>query len=537
MRYRKSAFDENDSPDEYGVKKGEIIKWGLIALGILVVGTAGFVWFVCRIEIPGGYFVPLLKKTGQNMDNVMVLATSDFKGPQFELLKEGRHFRNPYHWGWTRPEKATVIEQLQVGVMTRRHGKPLPSGAVVAREEDQKGIVPEVLMPGRHYVNRRQYDVEVCDMINIKPGYMGIITLLVGREPADANVFVVNEGERGTQSKLLLPGVHERYSNPYVHMVTSVDVRSQKFEMADEFAVIFPSKDGFDIRVEGTIEWAPNLKKLPELFVKYVDEEDMQESGGINNIQRKVILPFARAFFRTIGGQYHAVDYITGNTRTLVQRKVSEHLQKQCKSEGIEIRSFVIRSTEPPEQIRDQYKRREIAQLQNSRYAKEIITEIGNPVMVDGKAKIGPDGEPVREGGRLAKIIQERKKDRASKLGEVRIVVRQAIREAGKYEKVEVTKAQAALAVAKVMLEAAKDRAAQVRAKGEAQAAVTVMKYKAEAEAIKAKIQAFGQGEQYAEYQLITKLAPGIRKILSNTEGLFAELFERFVTIRKDRKK
>ena len=54
------------------------------------------------------------------------------------------------------------------------------------------------------------------------------------------------------------------------------------------------------------------------------------------------------------------------------------------------------------------------------------------------------------------------------------------------------------------------------------------MKHQAEAEAVRAKIKAFGTGEMYAEYQLITKFAPGIRQVLSNTEGLFAELFERF---------
>ena len=36
----------------------------------------------------------------------------------------------------------------------------------------------------------------------------------------------------------------------------------------------FPSKYGVDVRVEGTIERTPDVKKLPKLFVKYVDEKD-----------------------------------------------------------------------------------------------------------------------------------------------------------------------------------------------------------------------------------------------------------------------
>jgi hypothetical protein len=60
------------------------------------------------------------------------------------------------------------------------------------------------------------------------------------------------------------------------------------------------------------------------------------------------------------------------------------------------------------------------------------------------------------------------------------------------------------------------------------------MAHKAEAEGVKAKVTAFGTGSKYAEYALIMKLSPGINEILSNTEGLFARLFERFVSLTKE---
>jgi len=163
---------------------------------------------------------------------------------------------------------------------------------------------------------------------------------------------------------------------------------------------------------------------------------------------------------------------------------------------------------------------------------KPVLDERGNVVMVGGNAKLGPDGEPVRKGGRLAKVIQERQKDRESKFGEVRGTIAELVRDAERYRGVEVTKAERDFAVAKINLEAAKDKAAQVIATGIAQAAVTVMKHKAEAEAVKAKISAFKTGEKYAEYQLIMKFSPGVRRIWSNTEGLFADLFNRFARIR-----
>ena len=538
MRYRQKMGSDDERPDEYGVRVGEIVKYGFIAIAVVVVAALGFVWFVCRIDVPKGHFVCVLKKTGESMTNEMVLAPDEnTKGPQTQTLGEGRHFRNPFFWWWTESIRATVVEEKRVGVRIRKTGKPLAEGAVIARADvDEKGILRDPLAPGRYYVSPWEYEVEIHPMVYIRPGHRGIVTLKVGKKPQDPNVFVVQKGERGTQPSLLTPGWEPTYSNPHVHLVREIDVRSQKFEMAGEYAVSFPSKYGFDIRVEGTIEWAPTLEKLPEVFVKYVDEKDLQESGGIKNIQRKIILPFARSYFRTIGGQYRAVDYITGDTRIKVQLEVERRLKEKCAAEGIEIRSFVIRSTEPPEQIRVQYSRREIAKRQNDRYEKEIITEIGSVVTEDGKPKKGSDGVPLRDGGRLAKIIQERQKDREMKLGQIRTQIVVAIRQAEQYKAVETTKAKRDLEVARINLEAAKDHAAAVIAQGKAQAEVMVMKNKAEAEAVRAKISAFGRGEKYAEYQLITKISPGIERILSNTEGLFARLFERFASMGAEKK-
>jgi len=531
----------------------------VIALVALVLAVALFVWYGCRIEVGPGEFMPLLRKTGKNITNDMVLApTAEFKGPQFEILKEGRYFRNPYTWKWPwRPMRATVVPNGQVAILVRKYGEKLPLGAIVARTPTQKGIVLGPLKPGRYYVNTWAYDVEIRDMVKIEPGFMGVVTLRVGRDPKDSNVFVVELGERGVQSDLLKPGTHPEYSNPHVHLVTPIDTRSHKLGMGDKYGIKFPSKYGFDIEVEGMIEWAPDKTKLPELFVKFVDEKDLAESGGINNIEQKVILPFARSFFRTVGGSYRAVDYITGDTRRVVQEEVERRLRDACSAEGILIKSVVIKATKPPQKIRDQYERREIARRLKDRYGKEIEMEIGTvvmvgqkpkldasgkpvndeagkPVMTGGKPKLGPDGKPLREGGRLKRVIFQRKKDREEKFGVIREEIVGKVREAEQYQAVEVTRAQRELEVGKIQLEAAKDKAAAVLAQGKAEAAVTVMAHKAEAEGVRAKVSAFGKGDKYAEYTLIMKLAPGIKEILSNTEGPFAKLFERFISLKKE---
>ena len=526
---------------------------GLVAAIVLAVPL--FWWFGMRIEVDQGDFVVLMKKTGEDITNDDILAPdADHKGPQRIILKEGRHFRNPYTWDWTKPMKATVIPEGKVGIKVRKFGDPLEPGQILASNDNQKGILAAILAPGRYYLNTYAYDVEVVDMVKIEPGYMGVVTLQVGAEAEDPFAFIAGEGERGVQAKLLFPGTHPEYSNRYLHLVTPIDVRSQKFEMKGQYAISFLSLYGFDIMVEGMIEWAPKLEKLPELFVKYVDEKDLEASGGINNIQQKVILPFARSYFRTIGGKYRAVDYITGDTRVVVQNEVEKQLKMTCGVLGIEIKSVVIKSTEPPAQIRDQFQRREIAKRKKEAYekqiemqtgtvamegqvpkldadGKEVIDEHGKAVMVGGKPKLDEDGKVVREGGRLTQVIQERKKDRAKQIGEIRGQIVTKIRQAEKYRNVEVTQATRDVTVAKINLEAAKDKAAGVKAEGLADAAVMVMGFMAEAEGVKDKVAAFGTGDKYAVNLLINKLAPGITEILSNTEGSFAKLFERFASL------
>ena len=555
-RHDDVIFRKPPQRSRFDIPYGFVVKCGLILLLAIAITLPMFWWFAMRIEVNQGEFVVLIKKTGDvDMTNDQILAIdADHKGPQRIILREGRHFRNPYTWNWTRPMGATVIEQGKVGIKVRKFGTPLAPGEILASKSTEKGILPDILAPGRYYLNTYEYDVQQVDMVKIEPGYMGVVTLEVGKEASEAFAFIAGKGERGVQKELLPPGTHPEYSNSYLHRVTPIDVRSQKFEMKDQYAISFPSLYGFDIMVEGMIEWAPKLDKLPELFVKYVDDTDLMASGGINNIQQKVILPFARSYFRTIGGRYRAVDYITGDTRVVVQNEVEKYLKTTCGGLGIEIKSVVIKSTEPPAKIREQFQRREIAKRKKEAYAKQIEMQIGNVVMLgqtpkldaDGKkvidehgdivmiggtAKVDADGKEMRQGGRLSQVIQERMKDRAKQIGEIRESIATQVRQAEEYRNVEVTQATRDVTVAKINLEAAKDKAAGVKAEGLADAAVLVMSYKAEAEGVKEKVSAFGTGDKYAANLLINKLAPSISEILSNTDGPFAKLFERFASL------
>ena len=528
--------------------------FGITALAIVaLLIVLGIISFGGWISVPQGHFSVLIQKTGKDLPNDVLLATSpEFKGVQLEVLKEGYHFYNPYFYTWTEPLRATVIPEMQVGILTRKYGQALAPGQFLAQADTQKGILAEPLLPGRHYLNTFAYGIETAPMVRIEPGYMGVVTLLVGKDPQNPNIFVVQNGERGTQPDLLPPGIYPQYSNKWIYQVVPVDVRSQKIEFTADSAVTFPSQDGFQISTEGTIEYALDLKKLPELFVQFVDEKDMAASGGLKNIEEKLILPYGRSLYRIYGAQHRAVDYLIGKTRLAVQSQIEQELRDTCAKEGIIIRSFVIRSTEPPAQIREQYERREIAMRQKDQYLAETITEIGYPAVEGGKPRLDANGnplfdhgvpiidggkpradaggQPIYEGGRLSKELQTRMKDRAERLGTIGLEIATVKREAEQYGLVQMTKANQRLEVAKLQLSAANDLAARKVAGGEAAAAVIRMKNQAQVAGVETSIAAFGGGDKYAQYLLTMHFAPAIRSIWSNTDGFFTTLFQSLAT-------
>ena len=102
-----SAPTENPFP---GPKKKPI--WLALVVVLLVLGLPAygiFYWFFCRIEVPPGHVCVLIAKTGDDPPSGEILATQPGqKGIQLEVLKPGRHFRNPLFWDWE-PEHPWLI--------------------------------------------------------------------------------------------------------------------------------------------------------------------------------------------------------------------------------------------------------------------------------------------------------------------------------------------------------------------------------------------------------------------------------------------
>jgi hypothetical protein len=123
-----------------------------------------FWWFFCRIEPREDQIAILIHKTGQDLSSGQILALQPKqKGIQLEVLPEGRYFYNPYAWGW-KIDRITDIPAGRLGALTRLYGEDFPTNQIIAGEKT-KGIIAEVLRPGKYRINPYAYRVEQFDAI------------------------------------------------------------------------------------------------------------------------------------------------------------------------------------------------------------------------------------------------------------------------------------------------------------------------------------------------------------------------------------
>jgi regulator of protease activity HflC (stomatin/prohibitin superfamily) len=76
-------------------------------------------------------------------------------------------------------------------------------------------------------------------------------------------------------------------------------------------------------------------------------------------------------------------------------------------------------------------------------------------------------------------------------------------------------------------LESAKQQAAAIIARGQADADVILLQKQAEAEPLQQQVAAFGDGNALAQYTFFQKVAPAIKSILTTTDSPLADVLRK----------
>lgn len=465
--------------------------WGMLAgLGALVLGL--WIWFGWRIEPQAGEFAVLMSKTGKNLPPDCIIAPgADYKGVQAEVLPEGRYFRNPLVWNWEIC-KATDIPAGKFGVLIRKDGHPLAPGEIIARDETTKGIVREVLGTGRHRINPYLYDVKLYDDIRIRPGYVGVVTALVGGDvlqgvapETEERGFLVGEGAKGVRREVLKEGTHRL--NPFLYSVTLVNTQSQRFELTGNDAITFLTLDGFMVTAEGTLEFNLAEDKVALLT---------QEVGDMDDILQKLILPSARGFSRIEGSKKMATEFIVGESRQAFQDKLEAYLREICTPRGISLNSVLIRDIFAPQSIAGIIRDREIAVQEARKIDQQIV-----------------QAESEAELGRQNALAEQKSAIVAEETAQIQARI------AAEQQKTEQTiAAQTRLDVAKVAYETALRNAEAKLTAAEAERKVIEARTKAYADVLGQEVGVYANEGDYVRMKLYEKLAPRLQSILATPE-------------------
>ena len=463
----------------------------LFILCLLLVGVPFFVWNFCRIEPGNGQIAILIRKTGKPLppENVIALEKGQ-QGIQLDVLGEGRYFRNPYIWGW-KITKVTEIPAGKFAVLVRKYGRNLEAGRIIAEDENCKGIVPEVLGTGRHRINPYAYEVRIFDDVKIRPGNVGVVTNLTGGDifTGDGNEygfqggFLVRKERKGVVQEILKEGTHRL--NPFIYNVIPVNIQSQRHEFSGEDAISFLTMDGFNVSLEGTVEFNIIATEAPRL---------VQAVGDMEDILNKIILPSVHGFSRIEGSKKGATEFIVGESRRLFQEDLEKYLRENCRKWGIEINSVLIRDIIVPQDIAGIIRTRELAQQEARKYVEEIRrarseAELAKQKMLaeQNLKKIAADTE------KKAAIIKARQKGQEAEIA-----------------------AQTQLKVAEYGYRTAEANAKASLLQAEARKRVITEQNKRDAEVMTRRIEAYGSGESYVNSRLYVKLMPNIRSIIFN---------------------
>ncbi|MEK7866035.1 MAG: SPFH domain-containing protein [Planctomycetota bacterium] len=421
-------------------------------------------WTMCRVYVGPDEGLVLTSKMGKDNPDQENLRVVDegYKGVYKTVLGEGRHFYNPFTFDRATTPLTVTIGAEQIGVVESKSGKPLPGDKFLVEDPTFKGVWRQVLTPGKWRLNPVAFVVTPLPAKVIRPGYVGCVTHLTGTDPGESRL--AKPDERGIQAKVVQPGRY--YVNPQEYKVEEVEVGYTELSLED---VTFPSKDGFQIKLDITVVFGLEPENVPYVMLRF---------GNVAAIVEKVIKPNVESICRTEGSAYQAKDFIEGTTRETFQRTFTESLTQHAKERKITVITGLVRAIDVPANLREPIQQAKVA-------VEEGLTKIEQ-----------------QETQKSINILEETKADVLKGVREVEAETERliaSVRAEGE-KKVAGIRADIVVAVAIIEKEIAELEAERTRILGEALAKSDQMKREADADRLKQCVEAIGGPEAYANY-------------------------------------
>ena len=323
---------------------------------------------VSAVIVPPGKVAVVTSKVGDKLAEGEFIANRGQKGIWHSVLGPGKYRMNPYGYD-IKMVDAISIPIGYAGVITSLSGEQAANGKFA--EEQQKGVRKDVLQPGLYYVNPKEYKV---DVLEIGINQVSLLGRSGGKVVTKARQLGQNEALNELQSAVLQKQEEKRQDYFSKRSSTSQSQKAPQgetvdFDQAPALAkmasaplaegemnltelVSFPSRDGFQISLDMTVEFELSPDSIAGIFQRY---------GDLPAVVDKIIMPQITSISRNKGSEYRAKDFIVGEGREKFQNDLTIFLEQTLGAKGIKVYNALIRHVEVPDEIREPIQQASIA--------------------------------------------------------------------------------------------------------------------------------------------------------------------------------
>lgn len=457
------------------------------------------------ILVQPGKVAIVTSKIGEKLTEGEFIAERGQKGIWRSVLGPGKYRMNPYGYN------IEIVDAISIpigyaGVITSLSGEQAAGGQFAA--EKQKGVRKDVLQPGLYYVNPKEYKV---DVLEIGINQVSLLGQTGGKVVTKARQLGQNEALNVLQSAVLEK--QEAKRQDYFSKRSS-SAQEQKFKRGEQvdfdagrpFAdrapapleqgemnlmelVSFPSRDGFQISLDMTVEFELSPDSIADIFRRY---------GDLPAVVDKIIMPQITSISRNKGSEYRAKDFIVGEGREKFQNDITVSLEQTLGAKGVKVYNALIRHVEVPDEIRAPIQQASIA-------IEQDLTNKERQNTARKQAELNTEVSLIQQRGE--QVMQETEKIKAEIAADLGKQVAQIQAETLK-KAAEIKKLTAAIAADKV------------RVLGQARASALQKVDGEKANGLKLKTAVFNDPVAYAQWRFADTLNPNMKlNIIHAGEG------------------
>lgn len=451
------------------------------------------------ITIPTGKVGVVTAKVGAELPPGEFLAEPGQKGIWRQVLGPGQHRLNPHGY------QVDIVDAISipigyVGVVTSLSGQQTTSAAFAGPGE--KGVRQDILQPGLYYVNPKALQV---DLLEIGLNQVSLLGKTGGEVITKAPMTLQNVAMETLQQRALAEQMEKRLdyrAQQQAPAAASVARRAAPAEPAKPAAPVapaqptpppdvshllslnqfveFPSRDGFEISLDMTVEF-----EFPPEHIAWI----YQSYGDLPAVVDKIIMPQILSVSRLKGSAYRARDFIVGEGREKFQNDLTEALARTIKEKRIIVHDALIRHVNVPMQILDPIQQASIAVEQDltnkekqntARKQAELNTELG--------------------------LVEQRRRQVAQETEKLKAEI-----QADQDKQVAQIRAEGLRQVADIDQQTALVRADKTRTLGQAQANTLAWVEGEKARGFELKAAAFGDPTAFALWEFAQQLNPDLR--------------------------